>query len=249
MFRRAWPACMNIPMQPPSLQSAVDKYSKTLKTAESLISLHPRKKGNPGAAAALAPAVVLTSIAAFEAFAEELLASVAGHRGYSYGQIATLVSFNNPTVEFLQGKLSTVLGWKKPDLAQWQPGFSVEVWKPPALGDSTWITTTTLDWTAAATAATAWMQVRHCLTHGLARGTRAELWPGPLKIQNDPNKREPHASDVLRPRPGGKHSLSIHGAESCAQVYREASRALTTAAAHTLSVPAPKWANVPIFVN
>jgi hypothetical protein len=61
--------------------------------------------------------MVLTGIAAFERFAEELLAVAAAHRGYSLGQIAKLLDINNPTVKTLDDKLNSLLEWTAADRA------------------------------------------------------------------------------------------------------------------------------------
>jgi hypothetical protein len=164
------------PAAPPP-QTAVDRYGLTLRTAQMLEALHPRRQGNPGNAAAIAPAMVLTGIAAFESFAEELLAVAAAHRGYSLGQIAKLLDINNPTVKTLDDKLNSLLGWTAADRA-WTARYTVRVWMPPPLGQPTWIGTQDMNWNDATKASESWMQVRHCLTHGLVRGTRAEHWPG-----------------------------------------------------------------------
>lgn len=228
----------SFPAAPP-LQTAVDRYGLTLRTAQMLEALHPRKQGNPGNAAAIAPAMVLTGIAAFESFAEELLAVAAAHRGYSLGQIAKLLDINNPTVKTLDDKLNSLLQWTATDRT-WTARYAVRVWMPPPLGQSTWIGTQDLNWNDATKASESWMQVRHCLTHGLVRGTRAEHWPGPLRGTAS-------ASAVLRQRAGGKHALSIHGAESCIKIYREAGKALTAAVAHSLGIARAKWDDVPAF--
>jgi hypothetical protein len=57
-----------------------------------------------------------------------------------------------------------------------------------------------------------WMQVRHCLTHGLTSGWRSEVWPGPLKGSVT-------ASSVLREMRGGKHFIGMLGAITCARIY------------------------------
>ncbi len=86
-------------MYVPSLQTAVDRYGTSLTIPKMLEKLHPRAKGNPGNAGALAPAIVLTSVSAFEGFVEEFVALVAAHRNQSFGQIAKLATMNNPTVK------------------------------------------------------------------------------------------------------------------------------------------------------
>lgn len=225
-------------MYAPSHQEAVDRYGASLVVPSKLAKLHPRKQGNPGDAGALAPAIVLTSISAYEGFVEEFVALLAAHRNQSFGQIAKLVSINNPTVKVLDDKVRQVLTWG--DGATWKSAFAVNVWKPPAVGDSTWIGKQTLSWAEAEEQAEGWMQVRHCLTHGLARGLRPEIWPGPLKGAIS-------ASSVLRPRSGGKHSLSIHGAESCAHIYRACAQRLADEAASFIGHAALDWSKASDF--
>lgn len=200
--------------------------------------LHPRNRGNPGNAGALAPAIVLTAVSAFECFVEEFAALAAAHRGQSFGQIAKLVSINNPTVKVFDEKLNQILSWGTG--AAWKAGFSIDVWKPPTIGASTWITKETLTWADAERHADGWMQVRHCLSHGLARGFRPEAWPGPLRGTIP-------ASRVLRPQSLGRHSLSLHGAESCAHLHRACAQALADQAAKAIGQPALDWSRVPDF--
>gem|GEM_PF-6128378 len=227
-------------MEPVNLQAVVNRYKQILQTADWLIQCHPRQQGNPGKAAALAPASVLASVAAFEAFAEELLAATATHRGYGYGQIAKLISMNNPTVKTLDDKLTHVLGTGADQ--SWRKTFSLTVWRAPdpGQGETFWFDDKTMDWAGVVGAAEGWVQVRHCITHGLVRGTRAEYWPGPLK-------GDVAASSVLRHYPSGKCALSIQGAETCGRVYREAAHALTQHAATVLKLKQPRWSAVPTF--
>lgn len=98
----------------------------------------------------------------------------------------------------------------------------------------------TLSWADAETHADGWMEVRHCLTHGLARGFRPEVWPGPLKGTVT-------ASSVLRPRSDGKHSLSVHGAESCGHIYRACAQRLADEAASFMGHATLDWSKVPDF--
>lgn len=225
-------------MYVPSLQDAVNRYATSLAVPSMLEKLHPRARGNPGNAGALAPAIVLTAVSAFEGFVEEFVALVAAHRNQSFGQIAKLVSMNNPTVRVFDEKLRQVLAWG--DGTSWKTPFAVNVWKPPAIGDSSWIRKQALSWTDAETHAEGWMQVRHCLTHGLARGFRSEVWPGPLRGTVS-------ASSVLRPRSNGKYSLSVHGAESCAHIYRVCAQRLADEAASFIGHATLDWSRVPDF--
>jgi len=116
----------------------------------------------------------------------------------------------------------------------------MNVWNPPGIGDSTWIGKQNLTWSDAETHAEGWMQVRHCLTHGLARGFRPEEWPGPLRGTIT-------ASSVLRPRGNGRHSLSVHGAESCAHIYRTCAQHLADEAASFMGHGALNWSKIPDF--
>lgn len=59
----------------PPMQGPVDRYKKALSIPKRLIELHPAKVGNSGAASAIAPAVVLMSISAFEGFVEDVTAT------------------------------------------------------------------------------------------------------------------------------------------------------------------------------
>lgn len=183
---------------------------------------------------------MLTSISAYEGFVEEFLASLAAHHGWSFGQIANLVNMNNPTVKTLDSKLSTLLNWQT--FSQTKHGnFQVTTWVPPLPNArNSWIRTASLSWQSAVDAADGWMQVRHCLSHGLVRGVRPETWPGPIRgtIQ---------ASSVLRKNKDGKHSLSLHGAESCAHIYRTAAEYLSGLAVEYAGHKKLNWSAVPDF--
>jgi hypothetical protein len=84
------------------------------------------------------------------------------------------------------------------------------------------------------------MQVRHCLTHGLASGWRSEVWPGPTK------KDVASASTVLRPMTNGKHSLVVHGAITCARIYVTAAQHLADLVSTQLD-ESLSWTDVPEF--
>src|ERR1700734_3940919 len=81
------------------LQSPVTKFAAALGTPRRLLRLAPKKAGNPSNAAALSPAIVLTTISAFEGFAEDFLATVMALQGNGLAQIAKEVGgWNNPTL-------------------------------------------------------------------------------------------------------------------------------------------------------
>lgn len=218
----------------------MDRYAKGLAGPSALQELHPRAKHRPTKGfLALAPAMVFGTSAAFEGFVEEWTAVIGGKRGLSYAQIVKLAHANSPSLrDFLDGMNKQVP--IKSDRT-WQAAFSVEVWSPPALTDSNWWTTENIGWEAALDQADAWLQVRHCLAHGLTRGYLSENWPGPVRSGVLP------ASTVLRPQKEGRHSLTLHGAITCARVLRYGAEAIATASALALNEKPPRWRAVPAF--
>jgi hypothetical protein len=60
----------------PSLQAGVDRFARSLIVPSRLLALHPRKRGGSGNAAALAPAITLEVLSAFEGFTEDFFATV-----------------------------------------------------------------------------------------------------------------------------------------------------------------------------
>jgi hypothetical protein len=201
---------------PVSLQDTVDRFGRSLEVPQRLISLHPRKLGYLGNSAALPPAVVLGVISAFEGFVEDFLATALYIRGYGLGQIARKVSMNNPAVSTFQAKCIAEFPTMTAGVGS---GFSLQVWNtPPVYGRPA---TETISWEELLKRADGWMEVRHCLTHGLTSGWRSEIWPGPLRGTTA-------ASSVLRAMPGGKHSIGILGAITCARIYTYGARYLAS---------------------
>jgi hypothetical protein len=201
---------------PSVLQTPIDRFARSLEVPQRLIKLHPRRRGNPGNAAALAPAVTLSVVSAFEGFSEEFFAVILSARGQSFGQIARKIgNWNNPSVKDLADALIREMPVLKSKIGQ---DFSLAIWKPPTRG--TWWQEADINWDYALSQSEGWMQVRHCLSHGLATGWGTEFWPGPLKGVAT-------ASSVLRPVPAGKHSLTLHGAITCARLHVECARHLT----------------------
>jgi hypothetical protein len=220
----------------PDLQSSVDRFARSLTVPSRLLALHPRKKGGAGNAAALAPAITQCTVPAFEGFVEDFFASVLYRQGQSFAQIVRKMNLTNPDIGDFEGlvikefpELTTRVG----------VNFSVDVWAPPAIGKGWW-TEQVLTWAQVKEDARGWMQVRHCLAHGLAGGWRSEVWPGPIR------KDAPPASSVLRAMPTGKHSLSLHGAITCARIYVNGARHLAdiVAAHHAEKL---NWSAVPDF--
>lgn len=220
----------------PNLQYSVDRFARALIVPQRLLALHPRRQGGAGNAAALAPAITQCVVSAFEGFAEDFFATVLYQQGQSFAQIVRKMNLTNPDL----GDFQTLVTREFPVLAQ-QIGasFSLDVWSPPSVGKSWW-TTRSINWDDAKQDARGWMQVRHCLAHGLAGGWRSEVWPGPIR------KDAPPASSVLRPMKDGKHSLALHGAITCARIYIAGAQHLAGVAAVHLNENV-NWRNVPEF--
>ncbi len=209
---------------PPEPQTVVDKYLRALRTPHKLLSLHPRGVGHPGNAAVLSPAIVLTSISAFEGFAEDFLAVTLAHQGAGFAEIAKAVgAWNNPALPEFAERMKAVV---PSSAATIDSAASVTIPVFPTMNYRS-PTMRSFDWTEAKKQSRAWMQVRHALTHGLTTGWRAEQWPPPLR-QNDP-----HANTVLRPMRHGDHSLVIAGAISCARIYSFGAQKIANAVAGT----------------
>jgi hypothetical protein len=223
----------------PELKSVVARYAKSLAVPNGLQQLHERKKHRPEAKhMALGPAIVLTSLSAFEGFLEEFVAVVGAKRGLSFAQIAKLANTNSPSLRDFEKNLVSQLGYWSP--STWRSQFSLTVFSPPALGQSNWWTEADISWEQTLDQADGWLQVRHSLAHGLTRGYLSEHWPTPMR-------QGLHASSVLRPQKDNKYSLTLHGAITCARVFRHSSEALVKQTAIALGEKPPSWRAVPTF--
>lgn len=223
-------------VEPPPLQTSVDRFIRALGTPHKLLQLHPRSVGHPGNAAALSPAIVLGTIAAFEGFAEDFTAIALAHEGASFAEIAKKVgSWNNPHLDDFQSYMGRNFPLALPSLTS---GASIEVFDFRASSSQAFRRVD--PWTAVLHQSKSWMQVRHHLTHGLTTGWSSERWFGPIRAG------DPAASEVLRAMGKGKHSLTIHGAMSCARIYslgaRTVADAVATAYGHKLN-----WSQLPTF--
>jgi hypothetical protein len=219
---------------PVRLQDSVVRLARSLEVPQRLLRLHPRRVGHAGNYAALPPAVVLGIVSAFEGFAEDFMATALYARGFGMGQIAKKVSINNPTVRVLRDKCCAEFPQVR--LAV-DSSPSLQVWNIPSENGRP--ATETISWDDVLTRADGWMEVRHCLTHGLVSGWRSEAWPGPLKGSTS-------ASSVLRARKGGKHSIGIVGAISCARIYLHGAKHVASAVAADLG-DSIDWSVVPDF--
>ncbi|MGW5739982.1 hypothetical protein [Amycolatopsis sp. NPDC003861] len=220
----------------PDLQATAEKYFRSLEVSQRLIALHPRDAGGSGNSAALAPAVTLSVIAAFEGFVEEFLAVVLLLQGHGFAQVAKKVTMNNPTVRLFSSKVAAEVPALKSKLGR---DFSLQVWNIPGVSGRP--ATETIGWDETVSRADGWMEVRHCLTHGLVSGWRSEVWPGPVKGTGVAT-----ASSVLRAKPGGKHSIGLTGALSCARIHFYAARHIATLAAEELNEEI-NWSNGPLY--
>ncbi|GIF56726.1 hypothetical protein [Asanoa iriomotensis] len=221
-------------MLPVALQDSIDRFARSLEVPRRLASLHPRTSGNAGNYSALPPAIVLGVISAFEGFVEDFLATALHQRGYGLAQIAKRVSTNNPTVADFRRKCASEFPGSATRLAH---APEVRVWNIPGIGGRP--ATETITFAEAEARADGWMQVRHCLTHGLVSGWRSEVWPGPLRGTTA-------ASSVLRPRPGGRHAIGLIGAISCARVHLHGARVIGDAVAADLGATVV-WDALPEF--
>jgi hypothetical protein len=164
-------------------------------------------------------------ISAFEGFVEDFLANTLYLQGHGLAQIAKKVSMNNPTVSFFSSKMTSELPGIKSKIGQ---GFELRVWHYGTVTGQP--STQTINWMEAEKRADGWMEVRHCLTHGLTSGIKSELWPAPLKGNNT-------AGSVLRKMPNGKHSIGLLGAISCARIYVYCAKHIADLTANELSAP------------
>jgi hypothetical protein len=176
-----------------------------------LLNLAPKSAGNPGNAAALSPAIVLTTISAFEGFAEDALATVLALNGAGLAQIARQVgNWNNPTLAEWADRMGKAASASAEQQIAAGPSKKVPGYRVNPNGN--W-SQAGRPWNAVMRDSEAWMEVRHLLTHGLVTGWRVETWPAPVKKGVRP------ASSVLRPKGASTHSLDRSGAKTCANIY------------------------------
>jgi hypothetical protein len=222
----------------PDLQSTVSKFAASLGTPRRLLALAPTHRGNPGNAGALSPAIVLTTISAFEGFAEDYLATFLAMQGQGFAQIAKVVgNWNNPTLKAWTDELRKLLAPPAHLAVDAGPTPKIVVDSENANGN--W-SAGRREWADVLTDSEAWMQVRHLLTHGLATGWRAEAWPTPLR------RGVPAASSVLRPKTGNRFGLERPGARSCARIYTIGAKHVADVAAAELGVTLD-WSELPSF--
>lgn len=233
---------MSVAAFAPNLQDTVDRFARSLTVPSALLDLHPRLRGNPGKHAALAPAITVGVVSAFEGFAEDFLAVVLYLQGQSFAQVTKKADLTNPSLADFKNAIGKDFPDVKPKLGV---GFEETLWRPPVLGAKGWWKAEPVGWEQVLHESQAWIQVRHCLSHGLTSGWRTERWPGPA-TRGGSNSEVPWAKEVLRAMPGGKHSLVIHGAISCARIYRAGAVYLADLVAEQIGQKL-SWTKVPEF--
>ena len=187
------------------LQSSVKRFVQALSIPDRLIQLHPGTVGHSGAAAAIAPAVVTMCISAFEGFVEDIAGNAMYTLGYSYTQIAkTVGNWTNPDIEMWGNEL------RKHFSLDLSLGYSVRTTRGTQAGN--W-SARTFSYPDSVRLGSAWMNVRHALSHGEVCGRGAERWP-------NPRRGEP-VSTVLRrnANDASKHHLELPGARGCGALY------------------------------
>jgi hypothetical protein len=217
------------------IQSVVDKYARALEGSSLIFDLYPkpRPQGRPQKRYRPLPAAVtLSVISTFEGFAEDLVASFLYGQGFGWAYIALHANLTNPSVNDLRKKLDHI-GIEIQLQANWTTPLPKQTsrtgWDP-------WGSAVT--WNDLLTQSDSWMQVRHCLAHGLVTGLEPEIWPGPLDKRSASNQERepaPKASDVLaRTNAEDKKALQLYPAIACARIYSVGAAVLAGAVADHL---------------
>ncbi|MEV0056175.1 hypothetical protein AB0H34_37525 [Saccharopolyspora shandongensis] len=176
-------------------------------------------------------------VPAFEGFVEDFFATVLYRQGQSFAQIVKKVNLSNPDLAEFEALVHREFPHLKGQIGR---DFKVDVWLPQPSEKTTFFAEHSLTWDQVRRDARGWMQVRHCLAHGLASGWRSEVWPGPVR------KDVPPASSVLRQAQNGKHSLVLAGAITCARIYIAGAQHIADVVAAHLG-ESLNWSDVPEF--
>lgn len=218
-----------------TVQSAVDLYARSLRVPRDLFDLYPRPRpqGAPRKPLRAVPSAVVQGVtAAFEAFAEELLVVSLLRRGETWAQIAKNADLTNPTLKDLVSALARAAGIQVDPPREGGAALTWKTWKQSS--NTGWARTRSVNWAELLRDSDCWMQVRHCLTHGLVTGVEPTRWPGPVTKRNyDQRHALPNASEVLARATDGRKALTLYPAVNCGLVYSigGASIATQTAAA------------------
>ncbi len=200
--------------------SVVDKYSRALRAPRLLFDLYPspRPPGKPPLRYQPIPAgVVMAVVGSFEGFAEDLLALALYRHGHSWAHIAQNADLTNPSIGDLARRLTDTVGAITTPPSNW----SVKL--PKQHGINGWNPAKTEGWAELLRRSEGWVQVRHCLAHGLVAGLGSELWPGPVSKKNLANQASlTTASDVLARssiKDPAERGLYMWPAVDCARVF------------------------------
>ncbi len=165
-------------------------------------------------------------------------ATVLARNGAGLAQIARQVgNWNNPTLEDWAQRLEKLVSPASQQALHSGPARRIPGYRVNSSGNWSQAGRT---WADVLKDSSAWMEVRHLLTHGLATGWRVESWPPPIK------RGAPPASSVLRPKNGGKHSLDRTGAKTCANLYTLGAKHVADVVAADLA-ESLDWSDLPVF--
>lgn len=206
------------------LQKVADRLANSLAATDLLFQLfpNPRPQGRPRKIYSPLPsAIVVSVVSAFESFAEDLVSYVLYEQGRTWAHIAKNSDLTNPSLSTLCSQLKhsagVVVTPPNPDI--------VLVSQTSATG---W-TDRSQSWDDILKMSESWIQVRHCLSHGLTTGLGIEIWPGPVTARNIQNQGQlPQASDVLayRKRTEPERALYFWPGVNCARVFAQGSSAV-----------------------
>ncbi|MFI2752961.1 hypothetical protein ACGIF2_05950 [Cellulomonas sp. P22] len=217
----------------PSVQSTVVRLDKALTAARQLFELYPKPRpvGAPQKVyRGIPPAVVQSVTAGFEAFAEELVVVVMLAHGHSWAQIAANANLTNPTLRTLSESLKHVSGIDVSRAGTW----SLRVWRQSGAKMTSWSRTRSRSWNDVLDDADGWMQVRHCLTHGLVTGTEPAVWPGPVTRKSFASQAGVAAASHVLAESGTKRALRLYSALNAGLVYSHGAARIADTVAESL---------------
>lgn len=201
-------------------QLIVNKYEAALKAPRLLFDLYPRPRPvgrPPNRYLPLPGSVTLGVIGAFEGFAEDLLAAAMIEQGRGWSHVAQNADLTNPSVKTLVDKLAHACGIVVQPAATWSTLL------PKQTAPTAWADRPT-SWGDLLARAEGWIQVRHCLAHGLVTGLGAEVWPGPTftkAVSNSTTRPSANDADVLAEIRGhpDKRALYLWPSIACARIF------------------------------
>lgn len=165
---------------------------------------------------------------AFEAFAEDLVAAAMLRNGHGWAQVAANADLTNPSLDDARAKLAHVAGIDIAGPQNWTLNL------PTQSGTTTW-TDRQYDWGRVLNLSKSWIEVRHCLAHGVVTGIGPELWPGPVSTKkygakvNSANDEGVLAK--IRNKPASR-ALYLWPTIGCARVFSAGATVLSEAVAN-----------------